>query len=295
MIKTEDLMAFLAVAESESFSKASVKEGIQIATLSRAISRLEKQLETTLFNRTTRKLVMTEEGAVFKGYAQQALNMLDLGQQHLLSHQKEPVGKLRIDAAFAFISHQLVPLLPEFRKLYPKVELELTTNDRVVDLLDNKVDVAIRIGDLKDSTLHARALGQSPLVVVASPDYLQANGTPTEVQQLSEHTLLGFSQASHLNNWHFKHAQNPLTFELHASSGEIIKQLCMNGMGITALSYYMIHRELNDGSLVEVLPNAIHHPNRRESIQAVYYKQSALASRISLFLDFIQDKLILEP
>ncbi|MGO2342001.1 LysR family transcriptional regulator [Vibrio litoralis] len=295
MIKTEDLMAFLAVAESESFSKASVKEGIQIATLSRAISRLEKQLETTLFNRTTRKLVMTEEGAVFKGYAQQALNTLDLGQQHLLSHQKEPVGKLRIDAAFAFISHQLVPLLPEFRKLYPKVELELTTNDRVVDLLDNKVDVAIRIGDLKDSTLHARALGQSPLVVVASPDYLQVNGTPTEVQQLSEHTLLGFSQASHLNNWHFKHAQNPLTFELHASSGEIIKQLCMNGMGITALSYYMIHRELNDGSLVEVLPNAIHHPNRRESIQAVYYKQSALASRISLFLDFIQDKLILEP
>lgn len=295
MIKTEDLMAFLAVAESESFSKASVKEGIQIATLSRAISRLEKQLETTLFNRTTRKLVMTEEGAVFKGYAQQALNTLDLGQQHLLSHQKEPVGKLRIDAAFAFISHQLVPLLPEFRKLYPKVELELTTNDRVVDLLDNKVDVAIRIGDLKDSTLHARALGQSPLVVVASPDYLQVNGTPTEVQQLSEHTLLGFSQPSHLNNWHFKHAQNPLTFELHASSGEIIKQLCMNGMGITALSYYMIHRELNDGSLVEVLPNAIHHPNRRESIQAVYYKQSALASRISLFLDFIQDKLILEP
>lgn len=295
MIKTEDLMAFLAVAESESFSKASVKEGIQIATLSRAISRLEKQLETTLFNRTTRKLVMTEEGAVFKGYAQQALNTLDLGQQHLLSHQKEPVGKLRIDAAFAFISHQLVPLLPEFRKLYPKVELELTTNDRVVDLLDNKVDVAIRIGDLKDSTLHARALGQSPLVVVASPGYLQANGTPTEVPQLSEHTLLGFSQASHLNNWHFKHAQNPLTFELHASSGEIIKQLCMNGMGITALSYYMIHRELNDGSLVEVLPNAIHHPNRRESIQAVYYKQSALASRISLFLDFIQDKLILEP
>lgn len=272
-----------------------MKEGIQIATLSRAISRLEKQLETTLFNRTTRKLVMTEEGAVFKGYAQQALNTLDLGQQHLLSHQKEPVGKLRIDAAFAFISHQLVPLLPEFRKLYPKVELELTTNDRVVDLLDNKVDVAIRIGDLKDSTLHARALGQSPLVVVASPDYLQVNGTPTEVQQLSEHTLLGFSQASHLNNWHFKHAQNPLTFELHASSGEIIKQLCMNGMGITALSYYMIHRELNDGSLVEVLPNAIHHPNRRESIQAVYYKQSALASRISLFLDFIQDKLILEP
>lgn len=295
MIKTEDLMAFLAVAESESFSKASVKEGIQIATLSRAISRLEKQLETTLFNRTTRKLVMTEEGTVFKGYAQQALNTLDLGQQHLLSHQKEPVGKLRIDAAFAFISHQLVPLLPEFRKLYPKVELELTTNDRVVDLLDNKVDVAIRIGDLKDSTLHARALGQSPLVVVASPDYLQANGTPTEVQQLSEHTLLGFSQASHLNNWHFKHVQNPLMFELHASSGEIIKQLCMNGMGITALSYYMIHRELNDGSLVEVLPNAIHHPNRRESIQAVYYKQSALASRISLFLDFIQDKLILEP
>lgn len=295
MIKTEDLMAFLAVAENESFSKASVKEGIQIATLSRAIARLEKQLETTLFNRTTRKLVMTEEGAVFKGYAQQALNTLDLGQQHLLSHQKEPVGKLRIDAAFAFISHQLVPLLPEFRKLYPKVELELTTNDRVVDLLDNKVDVAIRIGDLKDSTLHARALGQSPLVVVASPDYLQANGTPTEVQQLSEHTLLGFSQASHLNNWHFKHAQNPLMFELHASSGEIIKQLCVNGMGITALSYYMIHRELNDGSLVEILPNTIHHPNRRESIQAVYYKQSALASRISLFLDFIQDKLTLEP
>lgn len=295
MIKTEDLLAFLAVAESESFSKASVKEGIQIATLSRAIARLEKQLETTLFNRTTRKLVMTEEGVVFKGYAQQALNTLELGQQHLQAHQTEPVGKLRIDAAFAFISHQLVPLLPEFRKRYPKVELELTTNDRVVDLLDNKVDVAIRIGDLKDSTLHARALGQSPLVVVASPDYLHANGTPQDINQLSDHTLIGFSQASHLNNWHFKTTHTPLSFGLHASSGEIIKQLCVNGMGVTTLSYYMIHQELAEGSLVEILPNAIQHPNRRESIQAVYYKQSALASRISLFLDFIQDKLTLAP
>lgn len=295
MIKTEDLLAFLAVAESESFSKASVKEGIQIATLSRAIARLEKQLETTLFNRTTRKLVMTEEGVVFKGYAQQALNTLELGQQHLQAHQTEPVGKLRIDAAFAFISHQLVPLLPEFRKRYPKVELELTTNDRVVDLLDNKVDVAIRIGDLKDSTLHARALGQSPLVVVASPDYLHANGTPQDINQLSDHTLIGFSQASHLNNWHFKTTHMPLSFGLHASSGEIIKQLCVNGMGVTTLSYYMIHQELAEGSLVEILPNAIQHPNRRESIQAVYYKQSALASRISLFLDFIQDKLTLAP
>lgn len=295
MIKTEDLLAFLAVAESESFSKASVKEGIQIATLSRAIARLEKQLETTLFNRTTRKLVMTEEGVVFKGYAQQALNTLELGQQHLQAHQTEPVGKLRIDAAFAFISHQLVPLLPEFRKRYPKVELELTTNDRVVDLLDNKVDVAIRIGDLKDSTLHARALGQSPLVVVASPDYLHANGTPQGINQLSDHTLIGFSQASHLNNWHFKTTHPSLSFGLHASSGEIIKQLCVNGMGVTTLSYYMIHQELAEGSLVEILPNAIQHPNRRESIQAVYYKQSALASRISLFLDFIQDKLTLAP
>lgn len=295
MIKTEDLMAFLAVAESESFSKASVKEGIQIATLSRAIARLEKQLDTTLFNRTTRKLVMTEEGVVFKGYVQQALNTLELGQQHLLSHQTEPVGKLRIDAAFAFMIHQLVPLLPEFRKCYPKVELELTTNDTVVDLLDNKVDVAIRIGDLKDSTLHARVLGQSPLMLVASPDYLQANGTPTHSRQLSEHTLIGFSHASHLNNWYLKDPNNALNFELKASSGEVIKQLCVNGMGITALSYYMIHKELEDGTLVEVLPNAIHHPNRRESIQAVYYKQSALASRISLFLDFIQDKLTLAP
>ncbi|WP_153448972.1 LysR family transcriptional regulator [Vibrio algicola] len=295
MIKTEDLLAFLAIAESESFSKASVKEGVQIATLSRAISRLEKQLDTTLFNRTTRKLVITEEGTAFKGYAQQAINTIEQGRQHLRSHQTEPVGKLRIDAAFAFISHQLVALLPEFRKMYPKVELELTTNDRVVDLLDNKVDVAIRIGDLQDSTLHARVLGQSPLMVVASPDYLQANGTPMNIKQLSTHTLLGFSQASHLNNWHFKHAHNPLTFELHASSGEIIKQLCVNGMGVTALSYYMIHKELEAGTLIEILPSAIQHPNRRESIQAVYYKQSALASRISLFLDFIQDKLILAP
>lgn len=291
MIKTEDLVAFLIVAENESFTKAAQKGNVQVATLSRAISRLEKQLDTTLFNRTTRKLVMTEEGQVFKGYAQKAMNTLQLGQQHLQSHQSKPVGKLRVDSAFPFMVNQIVPHIPEFRDTYPMIELELTTNETVVDLLDNKVDVAIRIGDLKDSTLHARNLGQSPLVLVASPEYIQKFGDPKQIEQLSEHQLLGFSHASHLNNWYLKQNNEPLKFAMTASSGEIIKQLCINGLGIAALSHFMVYQELQAGRLVEVLPDAIVHPNRRESVQAVYYKQSALASRISLFLDFMQDKL----
>ncbi|WP_086980788.1 LysR family transcriptional regulator [Vibrio aphrogenes] len=295
MIKTEDLLAFLAVAENESFSKASAKENIQIATLSRAVARLEKQLETTLFNRTTRKLVMTEEGAVFKTYAQKAIQTLELGQQHLRSQQTEPVGKLRVDSAFPFMVHQIVPHLAEFERLYPNIELELTTNETVVDLLDNKVDVAIRIGDLKDSTLHARSLGRSPLKLVASPEYLDHTGEPKTVEALFKHKLIGFSHSSHLNHWYLKEVDEVPNFSLKASSGEVIKQLCLNGLGVCALSYYMIHKELDRGLLVEVLPEAIIHPNRRESIQAVYYKQSALASRISLFLDFIQDKLKLQP
>lgn len=293
MIKTEDLQAFIAVSESESFSKASKATEIQIATLSRAITRLEKQLNATLFNRTTRKLVITEEGMVFKRYALEAIEAIEQGQQQLCSHQNEPIGKLRVDSAFPFMIHQIVPHIAEFHLLYPMIELELSTNEDVVDLLDNKVDVAIRIGDLKDSTLYAFHLGYSPLMLVASPEYIEQFGKPKVIDDLAAHKLLGFSRAPHLNDWHLKQQMGRLTFDLQASSGEVMKQLCLNGLGISALSYFMIYKELEAGTLVEILPDAIAHPNRRESIQAVYYKQSALASRIRLFLEFIQDKLVL--
>ncbi|MCQ8877573.1 LysR family transcriptional regulator [Pseudoalteromonas shioyasakiensis] len=293
MIKTEDLTAFLAVVEHGSFSKAARSEGVQIATLSRAISRLEVELRTTLFNRTTRKVVLTEEGNLFKVHAQQAVRSIKLGIQKLKINKDQPSGKLKIDASLPFMLSQMVPLIGEFNRLYPKVIIEISTNDSVIDLLDNKVDIAFRVGEPADSTLRAKFLGHSPLCIVASPTYLASSGTPHNSRDLKEHILLGFTNAAHLNNWHLLDKSFTPEVLPVASSGEVLKHLCINGMGIIALSYYMVHEEIAQGLLVEVLPHSIEHPNKRESVYAVYYKQSELASRISIFLEYVKSRLVL--
>lgn len=291
MIKTEDLTAFLAVVEYGNFSKAARSEGMQIATLSRAISRLETDLKTTLFNRTTRKVVLTEEGHLFKAHAQQAVHSIKLGIQELKVNQGQPSGKLKVDSALPFMVSQLVPLIDSFKRLYPKIIIELSTNDSVIDLLENKVDVAFRVGEPENSTLRAKFLGYSPLCIVASPAYLAEFGTPHKCTDLKHHNLLGFTNSAHLNNWYLNDKSFSPEITPIANSGEILKHLCINGVGVIALSYYMVHEELAKGTLVEILPKAIEHPNRRESVHAVYYKQSALASRISIFLDYVKPRL----
>lgn len=288
--KTDDLEAFIAVVDAGSFSAAANLRDGQVAKVSRAISRLEKTLNVTLFNRTTRRIELTEEGQLFLRYVREGINTLEKGEEALRLLHRAPSGKLRVDAASPFVLHQLTPLLKGFSRQYPAIRLEITSNEGIIDLLQHKTDIAIRIGELADSNLHARMLGKSPLHLVASPEYLAEAGTPVDGLALARHQLIGFTDAPHLNIWPLKEPQQ-LTFAISASSGETLRQLCLAGHGIALLSQFMIYQDLAAGRLVKLLDGQILSPNRRELIQAVYYQNSAVSSRIQAFLDYITPRL----
>ena len=288
--KTQDLEAFVAVVDSGSFSAAAKNLGQQVAKVSRAVSRLESTLQCTLLNRTTRRLELTEEGEVFIGYVRQGLNALESAEEALQLLHAKPAGKLRIDAASPFMLHQLVEHIGEFTQCYPEIKLELTSNDNIIDLLEHKTDIAIRIGSLADSNLHAKLLGHSKLHLVASTQYLAEHGTPEDITELNKHRLLGFTDSPKLNHWPLIEQQD-LNFSLMVSSGETMRQLALHGQGIALLSNFMVAKDIANGQLHSLLQEQIQSPNRREPVQAVYYKNSAVSSRISAFLDFIATRL----
>lgn len=167
--RNEDLEILLTVVDSGSFSSAARILDIQVAKVSRAVSRLEKELDSTLLNRTTRRLELTEEGRQFTQQVRLGLQQLAAAEEELKVLKGIPAGRLRVDAATPFILHQLVPHVAGFRERYPQVELELVANENIIDLIERRTDLAFRIGSLKDSNLHARYFGKSPLHVVASP------------------------------------------------------------------------------------------------------------------------------
>ncbi|GEK11243.1 LysR family transcriptional regulator [Pseudoalteromonas sp. McH1-7] len=289
--KSEDLDAFVSVVDTGSFSSAANLMDQQVAKVSRAVTRLEKSLNVTLLNRTTRRIELTEEGTLFLNYARQALNTLAQGEEALRLLRFSPAGRLRVDAASPFVLHQLTPLLKGFNNAFPAINLEITSHDSIINLLEYKTDIAIRIGDLPDSNLHARLLGRSKLHLVASPDYLEKLENPkNEPLELADHRLIGFTDAPHLNHWPL-HTPQQLKFSISASSGETVRQLCIAGHGIALLSHFMVCDDIRSGKLVEVFHERIVSPNRRETVQAVYYQNSAVSSRVSAFLDYITPRL----
>ncbi|HAW93590.1 MULTISPECIES: LysR family transcriptional regulator [unclassified Arsukibacterium] len=294
--KTEELEILLAVADSGGFSAAATALNIQVAKASRAIQRLETELQCNLFNRTTRRVTLTDEGALFVQRIRSGLDSISSAEEQLRLARGMPSGRLRIDAATPFILNQLVPLMAEFSQDYPLIVPELIGSENIIDLIEKRTDVAIRIGRLSDSNLHAKLLGRSTLRMVASSAYLARSGIPNNVADLSKQRWLAFTPPTTLNSWALVGGEVfsiPAGTAMYSSSGEVLKQLCLAGNGIALLSDFMIHNELQSGSLVEVLPGSVLSPNDRELVQAVYYRNTTLSSRISAFTGFLQQRLTL--
>ncbi|WP_263264508.1 LysR family transcriptional regulator [Pseudomonas entomophila] len=290
--RSDELQLFIAVIESGSISAAAEQAGQSPSAVSRTLARLETKLGTTLINRTTRRMSLTEEGKYFFERAKAILQDMEALEEHLALRQQAPSGRLRINAASPFMLHAVVPHVAEFRQRYPDILLELNTNDLIIDLLEESTDVAIRIGALADSTLHARHLGSSPLNLLASPAYLQRHGMPRCVEDLLSHTLLGFTRNEGLNQWPLRHSGGdrwPINPALGASSGDTLRELALAGEGIVCLSHFMTHHDIRDGRLQVLL--ADFNSGHRQPIHAVYYRNTQLALRIQCFLDFMQDKL----
>nr|WP_314876690.1 LysR family transcriptional regulator [uncultured Pseudomonas sp.] len=290
--RSEELQVLVSVIDSGSISAAAEQLGQTPSAVSRSLARLEGKLGTTLINRTTRRMDLTEEGRFFVQHARAILAQMSELEERLSLHRQTPSGRLRINAAAPFMLHAIVPWIGEFRALYPAIELELNTDDLIIDLLQQSTDVAIRIGELADSSLHARSLGCSPIQILASPEYLQRHGEPRQVSDLSEHCLLGFSSVDSLNQWPLRHADGDswrIRPQLTASSGETLRQLALAGQGIVCLSHFMTHEDIRAGRLQVLLGEA--NNGYRQPIHAVYYRNTQLALRIQCFLDFIQAKL----
>lgn len=287
-ITFEELLAYTTVVDSGSVTAAAELLGQTTSGISRALSRLEKKLDTTLLRRTTRRLTMTEEGQSFLVHAREIINAVDHAEEQMALRRQIPAGRLRVNAAAPFMEHVIVPLVPGFRQNFPQIELELNTDNRIIDLVEKRTDIAIRIGILRDSTIHARLLGTSQVRILASPDYLARCGIPHSIEALSHHCLLGFTQPESLNQWPLRNHQAEfftITPTISASSGETLRQLALRGVGIVRLADFMTRQDQQAGRLIPLLTEetlVVGQP-----INAVYYRNTPLAARITCFLDYV--------
>lgn len=292
----DELQAFVAVVDGGSITAAAEQLGMTISAASRTLGRLEDKLQTTLLRRTTRRLELTEEGKAFLRHARAILAAVDEAEEQMAARRLRPVGRLRVDAATPFMLHVIVPLLEGFRARYPGVELELNSNEGIVDLIEKRTDVALRIGALRDSTLHARPIGTSRVRVLASPAYLERHGVPDTPAALANHALLGFTQPETLNDWPLRDADgSPVRIRpsIASSSGETLRQMALAGLGIVCLSDFMTRADRASGRLVQLLP--VQTVDERQSIHAVYYRNTALAARITCFVDYVAGALGKRP
>ncbi|MEZ9442037.1 LysR substrate-binding domain-containing protein [Vibrio sp. 10N.222.54.F12] len=292
LTRSDDLEMVLTVVDAGGFSAAAEALDVQVAKVSRSVSKVESQLGVSIFNRTTRRVELTEEGRQFVDSVRVGLQMIQSAEEEIVSRGELPKGRLRVDAASPFVFHQLVPLVQSFKEAYPDIELELTSNEGFVDLLEKRTDVAIRIGKLSDSTLHARPLGKSLLHIVASPGYLAKRGLPTKPEDLSSHQIVGFAGNKVLNHWPLPN-QSDVAPTVTASNGETVRQLVLAGNGIACLSGFMVQEDMAAGRLIPILEQDKLANTDRERVNAVYYKSSSVSKRISAFIDFIQPRLSL--
>ncbi|MEZ9603300.1 LysR substrate-binding domain-containing protein [Vibrio sp. 10N.261.55.A10] len=290
LTRSDDLEIVLTVVDAGGFSAAAEALDVQVAKVSRSVSKVESQLGVSIFNRTTRRVELTEEGRQFVDSVRVGLQMIQSAEEEIVSRGELPKGRLRVDAASPFVFHQLVPLVQSFKEAYPDIELELTSNEGFVDLLEKRTDVAIRIGKLSDSTLHARPLGKSLLHIVASPDYLAKRGLPTKPEDLSSHQIVGFAGNKVLNHWPLPN-QSDVAPTVTASNGETVRQLVLAGNGIACLSGFMVQEDMAAGRLIPILEQDKLANTDRERVNAVYYKSSSVSKRISAFIDFILPRL----
>lgn len=285
---SDELRFFVAVVENGSFSRAAAALATDNSIVSRSVKRLETKLGVSLLNRTTRQIRPTEAGAQYFRRAQQILAAMASAEAEVRATAGAVQGLLRVDAATALVLNRLVPLLGEFRRRFPLVAVALSSSENRIDLIERKVDVAIRAGPLADSSLKTRPLFRSYRRVVAAPAYLEERGTPTDPAALAGHDCLGYGEPSPLNRWDIADADGQalrIQPVLLADSCETVKRLCLAGQGIACLPDFTVAEDLAVGRLVELF--AARRLAVATDFSAVYYASAAVSPTIRAFIDFL--------
>ena len=289
-----EMGVFVAAAESAGFSAAGRKLGLSPSAVSKLVTRIEDRLGTPLFVRSTRTLQLTPEGALYLERARRILADIDDAERLIATGADfVPRGRLRVSSLVAFGECCLLPLVPKFLALYPQVELDISLTDTVIDIVDERTDVALRSGPLRDSTLMARKILEFRRVVVASPTYLASHGVPEQPQDLDHHNCLRFNFRRSLDEWPFRDPSSgeaytrPVSGNVHANSGVVMRQFALDGIGLARLGAFHVERDIAEGRLVAVLED--YNPEDIERIHAVYVGHEHLSARIRAFIDFLAD------
>ena len=290
--RTGEMEVFVQVIELGGFSHAARSLGMTPSAVSKLITRLETRLGTRLLNRSTRRLELTPEGCAFFERSAAILANIEEAERQA-GHGEQPAGPIRLNTSASYATHILSPLLPDFFAAYPEITLDLVQTDIVIDLLAERTDVAVRAGPLKSSSLIARMLGDSPMIIVAAPEYLERTGMPKTIADLELHTRIGFGYVRRVTGWPLRDGTQivecPTGNIIRASDGEAVRHLALNGVGLARLAAFTIRDDIASGRLIPVL--GAFDPGEKESFHAVYVGQGGpVPARVRVLLDFLAQR-----
>lgn len=287
--RSGELDVFVRVIELGGFSAAARACGMTPSAVSKLVARLEQRLSTRLVNRSTRQLQLTPEGCAFYERGVRILADLDEAER-CASAETVPRGRLRINANVPFGHHFLLPLIPEFLARHPEVTLDVRLTDEIIDILEQRTDVAVRAGPLKDSSLVARTLGATRMMIVGAPHYLARRGTPTTPEDLHRHNLISLNYARTASGWPLRwNGSDQIVVpagNAQASDGEGVRRLALAGLGLARLAAFQAREDIAAGRLVSVMEAC--NPGDTEEVHAVFMGQGGyLPLRVRAFLDFL--------
>lgn len=290
------MRAFSAVVEQGSFTKAAGHLGIAKALVSKYVSQLESHLGTRLLNRTTRTVSVTEAGRIYHERSRQILEDMVALELSVQEDDAAPRGKLRITAASAFGDMYLPEIIGDFLDRQPLIDIELTLTDRFVNIVEEGYDLALRIGEMEDTSLIARKLGAMRIVTCASPEYIALKGMPDHPEDLKEHACLLDTNMRVTGRWPFQEGKKklnvPVRGQFQVNSTRIVRDLAIKGKGIGRCPAYVVRNDLIAGRLKILLEE---YEIVEQGLYAVYPHRAYLASKIRTFVDFLQSGFKQDP
>lgn len=290
------LKSFARVAETKSFSAAAVQLGLAKSVVSKQIARLEDSLGLRLFHRTTRRLSLTEAGARLLESAQRILAELETAETLASEFQAAPRGRLRINVPMSFGIHHIAPAIADFCVRYPDIQIDMDLTDRFVDLVNEGYDLAVRIAEIKDTSLIARRLAPSRMVMAASPAYLKRHGRPKKPNDLGQHVCLGYSGWTDPFAWRLRINGRTKLVKVKgpyaANNGEAVLMAAEAGLGITIGPTFILGDAIRAGRLETLMSDYL---PTGAAVYAVYPSRRHIAPKLRAFVDFLGERFGPEP
>jgi DNA-binding transcriptional LysR family regulator len=290
------MRTFVRVVEAGSFTAVATEQNTTQPTISRQVAALEEHLGARLLTRTTRALTLTDDGRAFYEHALRALEAVGEAENAVGRRQAKPTGTLRLAVPVVLGRRHIVPRLVRFLARYPEVSIDLAMSDGFVDLVEQGIDLAIRVGEITDQSLVARKIGTVRRLTVASPAYLKAKGTPRTPEDLTRHDCIVYTRLATGNRWHFESKDGPLVVTVsgryRVDNSEAVREGVLGGLGIAVIPAFAFSDEIERGD-VKVLLKA--YEPRLLPLNAVYASRRYVPPRVRAMIDFLADDFRLDP